>query len=167
MTDPIRLTDRSPEEIALLNPAFMGVVLYHAVQGYEQESQSGMPYPLVFLVPAVVLMRNTRSLLPRQKNSSLAGWLQDNPRVRLRFADASVSFVPLVREGLILAASKRALMLVGDHVHAGNLRRGALARIQANTDEFQEITRKSSFVGRWYAVSGSTETIMALWGVRP
>lgn len=158
---------RSPEEAALMNPAFMAVVLHYSTRGFEQESGLGMPFALAFLVPPVVLVESTRMLLPRRKDSSLAAWLQNHPHVRLRFADVSVSFAPLVREGLLFAISRHVVSLRGNCIYRGSLRRGHTSVVANNAEEFKKITKASTFVGKWYAGAGSTETIMALWGVRP
>jgi len=167
MSNLVPWSSRSPEEAALMNPAFMAVILHYSTCGFEQESGLGMPFALAFLVPPVVLVEGTRMLLPRRKDSSLAGWLQNHPHVRLRFADISVSFAPLVREGLLFAVSRHVLSLRGNRIHGGSLRRGHKAVVANNTEEFKEIIKASTFVGKWYASAGSTETIMALWGVRP
>ncbi len=158
---------RTPEEAALMNPAFMGTVVHHAVHGFEQESGLGMPFPLVFLVPPVVLVEGTRAVLPRRKDNSLAAWLQDHPNTRLRFGAIAGAMVPVVREGLLFAAAKAALALDGAGFRAGRLVRGSGAAVATNTNQFQEILRSARFVGKWYANAGTTETIMALWGVRP
>lgn len=158
---------RSPEEAALLNPAFLGLLLVHGVQGYEQETGNGMPFPLIFLVPPVVLIDGTRKALPRRKDSSLAAWLQAHPEVRLRFAEIAESLVPVVRESLVFAASHGALVVEQDVVRSSRLPRGARAMIAANTRDVQEVLRKARFVGKWYANAGTLETIMSLWGVRP
>ena len=158
---------RSPEEAALMNPAFIAVVVHYGVHGFEQETGLGMPYALPFLVPPVVMVENTRALLPRRKDSSLAAWLQDHPDIRLRFSNIATSMVPVVREGLLFASSKGLISFTCDRIKAVPLPRGSGPIITANTQEFQEILKKANFVGKWYANSGSTETIMALWGVRP
>lgn len=158
---------RSPEEAALLNPAFLALVLFHGVQGYEQETGHSMPFPLLFLVPPVVLVENTRRALPSRKDSSLAAWLQDHPSVRLRFAEVATSLVPVVRESLVFASSHGAVALEGGTISASRLPRGARVKLAGTTQDVQAILKNAQFVGRWYANAGTVETIMSLWGVRP
>ena len=126
-----------------------------------------MPFPLIFLVPPAVLIDGTRKELPRRKDSSLAAWLQARPEVRLRFADVAASLVPVVRESLVFAASRAALVVDQDVVRSSPLPRGARAMISANTRDVREVLKKAQFVGKWYANAGTVETIMSLWGVRP
>jgi len=158
---------RTPEEAALLNPAFLALVVHQATQTFQEESGVGLPFPMAFLVPPVVLAETIRSQLPDRKDSSLAAWIQGHPQVRLRFAEHAAAMTPLVREGVLFALRTGVLSLVETRLRALPLRRGVNHAIMGNTDEFKEIVKKTKFVGRWYANAGTTETIMALWGVRP
>jgi len=44
----------------LFNPAFCGVVLLRAFQGYEEEDASGMPFSLALLVLPLCLHKDSR-----------------------------------------------------------------------------------------------------------
>jgi hypothetical protein len=158
---------RSREEAALLNPAFVALVVHQAAQTFEEESGEGLPFPLAFLVPPVVVAEGIRSQLPDRKDSSLAAWVQGHPEIRLRFAEHAAAMIPVVREGVLFAVTARVMSLSEARLRATALPRGSALAIAANTDEFQEVIRKAKFVGRWYANAGTTETIMAFWGVRP
>jgi hypothetical protein len=125
-----------------------------------------MPFPLAFLVPPVVLVDSTRASLPSRKDHSLAAWLQEHPGTRLRFGEIAKAMVPVIREGILFAAGKTVLSIVEARFQAGRLPRGAATAVGSNTVQYQDILRKAAFVGRWYANAGSTETVMALWGVR-
>jgi hypothetical protein len=163
-----RWSDRSSEEAALLNPALFAVIMVHAARSYHAEVGRGLPFALAFLVPPVVLVKPTRERLPRQTRTSLPAWLEENPEVRLRFADTAAAMAPLVREGLVFGCSHGVLALDGGTVVvAGSLKRGAQAVLQTTTDEVQDVISRATFVGKWYALAGTTETVMALWGVRP
>lgn len=160
-------SERSPEEAALLNPALVAVILVRAAEGYYSEVGSGLPFALTFLVPPVVLVRPTRERLPRQTRTSLPAWLEENPDVRLRFADTAAAMAPVVREGFVFGCTHGVLGLDGGVVVAGKLKRGASSVLQSTTDEVQDVIARSTFLGRWYALAGTPETVMALWGVRP
>lgn len=167
MSPAARPTDRSSEEAALLNPAFLATLIHRAVGGFERETKTGMPYPLTYLVAPVVLVQATRSRLPTRIDSSLAAWLQANPDVRLQFADNARALVPIVREGLLLGLSKKALYFDQDRIRQNPLPHGAAARMLRNTKDVQDVLNRANFVGRWYAYAGSLQTIMTFWGVRP
>jgi hypothetical protein len=39
--------------------------------------------------------------------------------------------------------------------------------IQKLADEARECAMRARFVGKWFAASGTADTVMAFWGVRP
>lgn len=50
--------DQRPFEIRnLFNPAFCGVVLFRAMQSYEEENSQGMPFSLALLVLPLCLQK--------------------------------------------------------------------------------------------------------------
>jgi hypothetical protein len=159
--------ERPAEEAALFNPPFIAAVIHRIARDFEQESGRGLPFPLLFVAAPVVLASISRDALPGRKDSSLAGWLQAHPQVRLHFAPLAAAMVPVVREGLLYGLSKHALELAEGAIKARPLRRGAGTALADGTREVLEILSKAAFVGRWYANSGTVETIMVLWGVRP
>lgn len=158
---------RSAEEAALFNPAFVAMVLHHIAQDFEQESSQGLPFVLAFVAAPVVFVSMIRDGLPTRKDSSLAAWLQANPRIRLKFAKLAAAMVPAVREGLLYGLAKEVLQMDGSDIKAQQLKKGSGAVLGNATREVLEILAKARFTGRWYAHSGTVETIMVLWGVRP
>jgi ABC-3C biological conflict system middle component len=57
--------NKRPAETAnLLNPAFVGVLLRKAIDGYTAESEAGMPFELIFLVLPLSLHPPTAARLP-------------------------------------------------------------------------------------------------------
>lgn len=158
---------KSAEEFALLNPAFVATVLHRAVSAFEREVGSGMPFALAFLVPPTVLVQSVRMALPSRVNSSLASWLQANPGCRLQFAENATALVPVVRDGLMFGIARNILILSDDRLRTTRLPRGTESSIAKSTTDFQDVLKRANFVGRWYAHAGTTETIMAVWGVRP
>lgn len=168
MTESQKFQGRSPEELTLMNPAFCAAVLYYSIAEYEAEAGDGMPFALAFLVLPLVLVKSSRSSLPRKKNSSLAAWLQEHPDERLHYPNVTSALVPVVRESLLFASSKNVLAIDGKLIRStSKLVRGAGKLVSTNTAEVKEIFNKAKFVGRWFANAGSVQTIFALWGVRP
>ena len=160
--------ERAPDEAALLNPAFLAVVLNRAAAGHYRETGEALPFALAFLVPPVVLVRPIREALPRQIRTSMAAWLQAHPRHRLRFAARATGFVPYVREGVLYGAACGGLEIAeGGALSALALASGSARRIREATEEYGDIMKKAEFVGRWFGKAGTTDTVMALWGVRP
>ena len=157
------------EQIRLLNPAFLGAVLYCAAKGYEEESdQRGLPYALAFVAAPAVLQKATRNQLPRAISTTLAAWLSVNPSVLVGFSERAKALAPLVRHSIAASCAGGLLCLDGNQVTAAaNVRRLNKYRNTAGTTEVLDCTKKAYFAGRWFAASGDYKTIMALWGVRP
>ncbi|HFF6158322.1 three component ABC system middle component [Stenotrophomonas maltophilia] len=158
-----------PEQIRLLNPAFLGTLIYSAAKGYEEESDgSGLPYALAFVALPVVLQKVTRENLPRSISTSLAAWLSVHPSALVGFSDRAKSIAPLVRQSVAVAASSGMISLDGHRlVPELNVRKINKYGREVATPEVADCIKKAHFSGRWFAAAGDYSTVMALWGVRP
>jgi hypothetical protein len=169
MTQP--WTERPTEVANLLNPAFLGALLRKAVDGYAEESGNGLPFELSFLVIPLCLHPDTVRRLPsRAASTPLHTWLQreENRDVLLSVGERVLALVPFTREALIFAA-QRGVIAFDD---AGTLRAGEKALRGITTypntsEEIKQAVRRAEFVGRWFALAGTTATIYSLLGVRP
>jgi hypothetical protein len=152
-------TERPRVEATLLNPALLAVLLAAAAKDYATED-AGMPWPLAFLVPPLVLHRPTRDALPRTTRTHLSTWIRREPLLRAGFPARAVAMVPLTREGLRLGL--RAGVLVRD---------GATLTGHLDTDapagELKQLIRRAALVGRWLAKTDQPSTVFALLGVAP
>jgi hypothetical protein len=163
-----RWHERAPDEAALFNPAFLAAVINRAASGYHRETGNPLPFALAFLVAPIVLVRPTREALPGQIRTSMAAWLQEQPRHRLHFPRRAGGFVPYVREGVLYGTACGGLEMAEDGaLGAHALVRGSSRRIREATREYGDVMKKAEFVGRWFGKSGTPDTIMSLWGVRP
>jgi hypothetical protein len=64
--------DQRPFEVKnLFNPAFCGLVLFRALQGYEEENQDGMPFSLALLVLPLCLQKHSREVIANNSRSYL------------------------------------------------------------------------------------------------
>ena len=63
--------ERSTEEANLLNPAFLTVLSYQCIKGYNETAGKNAPYVLPFLVTSLILHKRTRESLPRGISTSL------------------------------------------------------------------------------------------------
>jgi len=159
---------RPVEEANLLNPAFCSVNIASAVAGYNTQMNQTIPYALTFLVLPIILHKKTRVALPRKINTYLAPWIQNNYDLRLNFGERVISLKPYTKEALIFAFNKTMIHFEKD---------GSISPIfdpKENKKELIKLGRESMeyvdkayFVGRWFAASGSPETIMTLLGVKP
>jgi Family of unknown function (DUF6521) len=161
-----------PTEVAnLLNPAFIGTLLRKAVEGYAEETESGLPFELAFLVIPLCLHPDTVSRLPaRAASTPLHIWLQreENRDVLVSFGDRVSALVPFTREALVFAG-QRGVIAFDD---SGRLRPGdaplrGITTYPNTSDDIKQAVRRAEFVGRWFALAGTTATIYSLLGVRP
>ena len=156
--------DRPAEEARLLNPAFLAALLMAAASDYERTVAGPMPWPLSFIVPPLVLPGRSREALPSNTRAHFPNWVQQQPEIRLGFAQRARPLTPLVREALRLGLRNGGLRLVdGAGLHA-------LAQPRARhetSEEVRECFRAARFVGRWFASGYDVTTIYGLLGVKP
>jgi Family of unknown function (DUF6521) len=160
--------EERPQELArLLNPAFLGVILWRAVGGYEVTAVQGMPFEFSPLVFPLVLHPATREMLPDIR-TTLPTWLQDHRELAVQLADRISELVPFTRESLMFAVRRAVLVIDGN----GRIRRGP-AQLKGRTsyprlsNEIGDCWRRAEFVGRWLAEAGPTVTVYGLLGITP
>ena len=168
-------TERPTEVANLLNPAFVGALLRTAVEGYIGEGGSGMPFEVAFLVMPFCLHFGTASRLPaRAASTPLHAWVQaeENRDVLVSFADRVSALVPFTREALVFAANRDVITIDS----AGTLQTGSAVwpkltsysnSYRNSGEEIKEAIRLAEFVGRWFALAGTKETLFTILGVRP
>ncbi len=162
-----RWAGRPLEQARLLNPAFIGTLLWSCARGYASTANENQPYALSFLAVPVVLHKHTRESLPTTTRTSLAAWLADHPSVQVGFSARATSLIPLVKEAILFAANGDALQVQKARIVAAGRPR-AMAKFEREaSDEVNACIKKAEFVGKWFALSGDYTTVMALWGVAP
>ena len=160
--------ERSPEERALLNPAYCSVLLWKAATGYASVGQGALSYDEAFLVLPLVLPRDTRENLPRSRRTSLAVWLDVNPLTRGTITRRARFLVPFTREALIFGGVYGFLRLdLGKVLVQSNSNRVVKTTLTALSGEVQDCANRAAFVGKWFAETGGPATVLALLGVRP
>jgi hypothetical protein len=164
-------TERPTEVANLLNPAFVGVLLRKAVEGYTDEAEMGLPYELAFLVVPLCLHPNTMSRLPaRAASTPLHAWLQreENRDVLVSFGDRVSSLVPFTREAIVFAG-QRGVITFNDsgRLQIGDAPLRGITTYPNTSDGIKQAVRRAEFVGRWFALAGTTTTVFSLLGVRP
>ena len=155
---------RPPEREALLNPAFIAVVLAHAASGHERRTDLAMPLALCFLVAPIVLHGPTRNALPRKVTTKPGPWLDAHPLLRAGFATRARSVVPAVRAGLREGVRAGLLELSGERVVGRPPRRRPGVMLSVEVDE---ILKRAEFAGGWLGLAGPPVGSFAMWRVRP
>ena len=114
--------EERPLELAcLLNPAFLGAILWRAVGGYEVTAVAGMPFEFSPLIFPLVLHPATREILPDIR-TTLPTWLQDHRELVVQLPDRIRELVPFTRECLIFTVRRAVLVIDGN----GRIRRGPM-----------------------------------------
>jgi hypothetical protein len=160
--------DQRPPEIAyLLNPAFCVLLLNESVCDYQKikSSNVGMPYPLIFLVLPIVLHKKTREALPHKLSVDLHDWLQENPIVYSGYSDRVKRMVPLTKEAIIFGMQRKVLSFSSSGCLASKLSLPSTANDSNSSLVLHLVIAR--LVGRWFAKTGSVETIYRMWRIRP
>lgn len=164
----ISWSERVTEEAYLLNPSFCALLLWSSATDYKENKGIGLPFPLCFLVIPIILHKNTREALPRTISTPLATWIIGHSEALVGFINRTQSLVPFIREALLFGLSQNLFEFDSQGNIAPASRPKKLTRYSKDaTAEARECLNKAAFVGRWFAESGTSATIMALWGVKP
>jgi len=154
------------EELALFNPAFLALLVYHAARDYgAATSGRSLPLPFAYVLVPVVLHRGTRELLPRIVTSQMAEWTQAHPELLAEFPDRVRWLVPLVGEACCFAIRYGVLIGEVEGLRAGELTRRSTRGLF--TTEVEACIERARFCGRWFARQPDTISALAMWGLRP
>ena len=163
--------ERTHEERSLLNPAFCATILWHAGKGAAESTSSlrtSLFFNEAFLILPLVLHQTTRDTLPVRISSSLPVWISANPLIVASLPMRAKSLVPYTKEAIAFGSSGGIFKIQGQEIeimpeHARRIR----ATLRRTSAEVQQCMKKAEFVGKWFAHTGSPETIFTLLGVRP
>jgi len=158
--------DQRPFEIRnLFNPAFCGLVLFRAIQGYEEEDPRGMPFSLSLLVLPLCLHKDSREMIAANSRSYLLKITVKNPQVQVGFADRATAMLPYAFEGFGLLM-ERGCISVGDDGRIQSVP-DKVRKSVTGTDETKSCQRVARFVGKEFARIADRVTIYTTFGVRP
>ena len=157
------------EEANLFNPAFCTTLLSKTTDEFMKRAHRPLPFTLAFLILPIVLHQGTRSTLPRSTITSLLPWIQENRTQLVGFAVRVRRLSDITREALTFGVQYQTLALTdeGDIMIGPRRQSVTEKRTEFFTDEAHECVDRAGFVGRWFAVAGTTATIYAAWGVAP
>lgn len=157
--------NRATEIAYLLNPAFCGRIIYHAIKTYQQESKRPMPFPLIYLILPMVLHRKTRERIKSVTKMQI--WIQNNPEMLIGFAERAKNMVLITNEAVEFLMQSGIVTLTSNaELELAELFK-SLSTSKYTNDEIKECISKSSSVAKWFAKAGTVETIYISWGVRP
>jgi hypothetical protein len=151
-------------EEALLNEAYLGLLIALAARHYANTAPSGMPFALAFVAIPLVVHEPTRALLPGRTNARFGKWVEANPFIRSRTAEHAVALTPFVQRAIRYSLRSGALTLDGETLKSSiPLRRHAALA----TADARDAGKQAAFVGRWFAAVGDVPAIFRLIGLSP
>ena len=159
--------DKRTREVAyLLNPAFCGEVIRRCIEAYQQTSRQSMPFPLLFLILPIVLHKSTRETMPRTARGHMYSWLQENPHIKVGFAQRARNLLQVSKETQAFLMQFNTLTVdVQAELSVSRRRRPRIPALEQG--EVSDCFKKAELLGKWFANAGSSITIYTMWGVKP
>jgi hypothetical protein len=158
--------DQRPIEVRnLFNPAFCGLVLFRALQGYEEENADGMPFSLALLVLPLCLQKDSRQVIAESPRSYLLKTVEKNPQLLVGLADRARDLMPfaleafglLMDKGCFVVSQDGRLMTVPDRVR----------KSVVGTSESISCQRVARIIGKEFARIADRVTVYTTFGIRP
>jgi hypothetical protein len=160
--------ERTREVAHLLNPPFCCVTITSACAGYYELSGQPLPFALAFTVLPIILHKHTRESLPRTSRTSIPAWLQEHAEARLGFHERVMALQPHTREAVRFGLAFN-WIAIGDSGVIRCVAPNALIdrAVRSLNGDARDCVSRARFLGKWFGTTPSTETTMALWGIRP
>lgn len=156
---------RSHEVAYLFNPAFCGRILYSCIETYKEKSGRAFPFPLIYLILALVLYKETREHINSRTKFQL--WIQRYPQFIIDFPKKAQDLVQVTNEAIefLLQTGKISLTTNGELEISAVYKK--LSKDKFTDSEVRECIRKATHVAKWFVTAGKIETIYIKLGVRP
>lgn len=157
----------TPETLRLLNPAFLATLIGHAATGYSEHRDQGLPFALSFIVPPLVLHKDTRVVLPKMITSKLPDWAHKNSAELAFLPEHARELQPVVRSAILIGVHFDIIQFDDDARVRASSRfnpKGTQKELKKSED-VGEIMKKSHFMGRWLSVSGNQPTVLSILGI--
>jgi hypothetical protein len=158
--------DERPFEVKnLFNPAFCGLTLFRAMQGYEEENVDGMPFSLSLLVLPLCLQKHSREIIAGNPKSYLLKIVEKNPQLLVGFAERTRELLPFALEGFGLLMERGCFVVS----HDGRLKTvpNQVRKSVTGTDESITCQRVARIVGKEFARIADRVTVYTTFGIRP
>lgn len=154
--------DRQKDFAHYFNPAYLGVLTWGLVKGYNSEG-GGMPLSLVFPAVPLLLHPASRDNMPRTVRARFSNWLRENPSVRAELPIATQMLVPRMKEGLLISMGSSWISAEEQNLFAAS--RGPTAVKTA--DAFKSDIKRAEFLGKWFVRCGDEREIYQQMGIQP
>lgn len=159
------LIDRPREVRVLFNPAFCGLVIARAIDGYSNTSTRPMPFSLSLLILPLCLHQRTREIFKAGNRSYFTKILEDHPEIRVDFAERTSGLFPYAMEGFAYLAHCGAIEI--DEAGAISLVKGRVRQTISGTQDSKDCQTVARSMGRKFAQLGDRATVYTSLGIRP
>lgn len=158
--------DQRPFEIRnLFNPAFCGLILFRALNGYEEEDARGMPFSLSLLVLPLCLHKESREVIASRPRSYLLKTAEKNEQLMVGFAERVTDMLPYAFEGFGLLMERGCIAIADDgRIQAVS---NKVRKAVTGTDETVSCQKVARIVGREFARISDRVTVYTTFGIRP
>ena len=160
--------ERSKDVANLFNPPFCCMILTSSIVGFKTGQELGMPFPIAYLIFPLIFHKNTREALPLSSKTSLAAWIEENPNTKFKFFDNLMALKPFVGEAILFGSKLNWLSYENGFINT-TITNNQVTNIAYNKSdgEVRDCILRARVVGKWLSNSGTTETVMELFGVKP
>lgn len=149
----------------LFNPAFCGMVLFRALDGYEEVNPEGMPFSLALIVLPLCLQKDSREVFAGNTKSYFMKIVEKNPHLIVNLADRVNDLLPhtlealgvLFEKGCFTVQENGRIVTIPDRVR----------KTVKGTDESVSCQRVARFLGKEFARIADRVTIYTTLGIRP
>jgi hypothetical protein len=158
--------DQRPFEVRnLFNPAFCGLVLFRALQGYEEENLDGIPFSLALLVLPLCLHKDSRDVIAASPRSYLLKTVEMNPQLMVGFASRTSDLMPFTLEAFGLLMERGCFVVSQD----GRLKTvpGRVRKSVIGTSESISCQRVARIIGKEFSRIADRVTVYTTLGIRP
>lgn len=158
--------DQRPFEIRnLFNPAFCGLVLFRALNGYEEEDARGMPFSVSLLVLPLCLHKDSREVIASSSRSYLLKTMERNQQVIVGLTDRITHMLPYTFEGFGLLMERGCIAIADD----GCIQTvpDKVRKTVKGSDETVSCQKVARIVGREFARVADRVTVYRTFGIRP
>lgn len=157
----------APEVRRLLNPGFISLVIAFAAEGFEDESETGLPFLLALTISPLLLHRETREKLPKVVTTKMSEWTRKHPHASAQIPTHVQEFVFLTKRALVFGSNVGTITVNanGSVVSRRQMTISKASSFAKTSIEIPEIIKKAYTTGRWLAHAGTVPTIYSILGM--
>lgn len=156
--------NKSVDVFAATNPAFLSLVLFSFIEGYNDEASEGLPFPLAVLpIPIIVSGDLDNTFNGTNIKTGFYAWIKQNPVVVVNLNERINDSIEYIQPAISFGIAKKIIRFD---------ERGGLWAITQNTGNLHSSTilgrffKNSKRLGNWIGQIKSTKTIFNHLGLQ-